>query len=123
MDRPADVRRHDKRSGRYRLTIVTRPGAGLGFRLAGVRVEEVAEAHAAERVAALLKEPDQGILAVEDDLLRHVAAALLERAAQDGVPVVLSFTLSRRWEEGGGGEAYVAALIRRAIGYHIKIDA
>jgi len=117
MDRPADARRDQ-----YRLTVVTRPGAGLGFRLAGVPVEEVAEASAAERIAALLEEPDLGVLAVEDDLLRHVPEAVLERPGRDGVPILLPFTLPKQWEEGSGGEAYVAALIRRAIGYHIKIQ-
>lgn len=117
MDRPADARRNQ-----YRLTVVTRPGAGLGFRLAGVPVEEVAEARAAERIAALLEEPDLGVLAVEDDLLRHVPEAVLDRPGRGGVPVLLPFTLPKQWGEGSGGEAYVAALIRRAIGYHIKIQ-
>jgi hypothetical protein len=38
------------------------------------------------------------------------------------VPIVLPFTLPARWEEGAGGAEYVAALIRRAIGYHIKLQ-
>ena len=112
-----------KTGGEYRLKVITRPGAGLGFRLAGVPVEEMAEADASERIAALLEEPGLGILAIDDDLLRHVPEAVLEPAGRSGVPVVLPFTLPRRWEEGGGGEAYVAALIRRAIGYHIKIQS
>jgi V/A-type H+-transporting ATPase subunit F len=109
-------------AGQYRLMVVTRPGAGLGFRLAGVPVQEVAEAGVAERIAALLEQPDLGVLAVEDDLLRHVPEGVLTRASRGGVPVLLPFTLLSRWGEGGGGEAYVAALIRRAIGYHIKIQ-
>lgn len=108
--------------GQYRLMVVTRPGAGLGFRLAGVPVEEVAEASVAERVAALLEQPDLGVLAVEEDLLRQVPEAVLARAGRDGVPVLLPFTLPSRMGEGSGGEAYVVALIRRAIGYHIKIQ-
>lgn len=108
--------------GQYRLTIVTRPGAGLGFRLAGATVEEVDEAHGARRIAALVREPGLGILAVDETLLRQVPAAALERAGRDGVPIVLPFTLPARWEEQAGADAYVAALIRRAIGYHIKIQ-
>lgn len=111
-----------KAEGEYRLKVVTRPGAGLGFRLAGVPVEEMGEAAGAERIAALLEEPGLGILAIDEDLLRQVPPTTLERASRDGVPIVLPFTLPIRWEEGGGGEAYVAALIRRAIGYHIKIQ-
>lgn len=106
----------------YRIKVVTRPGAGLGFRLAGVPVEEVADAAGAERVAALIEEPGLGILAVDETLLRQVPPGVLDRAGRDGVPIVLPFTLPARWEERVGGEEYVAALIRRAIGYHIKLQ-
>ena len=47
---------------------------------------------------------------------------LLERVGREGVPVLLPFALPRRWEEAGRGEEYVATLIRRAIGYHVKIQ-
>ena len=110
-------------SGQYRLTVVTRPGAGLGFRLAGVAVEEVSESSVAERIAALLEEPDLGVLAVEDDLLRRVPETVFARAVREGAPVLLPFTLPRRLGEGSAGEEYVVTLIRRAIGYHIKIHA
>lgn len=106
----------------YRLKVVTRPGAALGFRLAGASVEEVDETRSAERIAALVEEAGLGILAVDDALLARVPASALERAARDGVPIVLPFTLPARWEEHVRGEEYVAALVRRAIGYHIKIQ-
>ncbi len=107
---------------RYRLKVVTRPGAALGFRLAGVPVEEIDDARSAERIAALVEEPGLGILAVDEALLCQVPPTVLERANRVGVPIVLPFTLPTRWEERVGGEEYVAALIRRAIGYHIKIQ-
>jgi V/A-type H+-transporting ATPase subunit F len=106
----------------YRLKVVTRPGAGLGFRLAGVAVEEVSEAVASQRIAALVEEPGLGILAIDEELLRGVPQDVLERPGRGGVPIVLPFTLPARWEERVGGEQYVSALIRRAIGYHIKIQ-
>ncbi|OFW05198.1 MAG: hypothetical protein A3I61_10585 [Acidobacteria bacterium RIFCSPLOWO2_02_FULL_68_18] len=106
----------------YRLKVVTRPGAGLGFRLAGVAVEEVSVAAGPERIAALVDEPGLGILAIDEDLLRGVPREVFERPGRGGVPIVLPFTLPARWEERAGGEEYVAALIRRAIGYHIKIQ-
>jgi len=106
----------------YRMKVATRPGAALGFRLAGVPVEEVAESGAAERLAALVEEPGLGILAVEDALFDRVPDTVFERASRDGVPIVLPFTLPARWEARAGGEEYVATLIRRAIGYHIKLQ-
>jgi V/A-type H+-transporting ATPase subunit F len=107
---------------RYRMRVVTRPGAGLGFRLAGVPVEELADAGASDRLAALMEEPGLGLLAIDDVLVDRVPQVVLERVGRQGVPIVLPFTLPARWEEGTGGEEYVAALIRRAIGYHIKLQ-
>lgn len=107
---------------RYELRIVTRPGDGLGFRLAGAQVEEVAEQDVAERFKALVAEPGLGVLAVEGELLQHVPEALLERAGREGIPVLLPFSFPRRWQEAGRGEQYVATLVRRAIGYHVKIQ-
>lgn len=107
---------------RYRMQVVTRPGAGLGFRLAGVPVEELAEAGASDRLAALLEEPGLGLLAIDEVLVGRVPQVVLERVGRRGVPIVLPFTLPARWEEGMAGEEYVAALIRRAIGYHIKLQ-
>jgi V/A-type H+/Na+-transporting ATPase subunit F len=110
-------------AGQYRLKVVTSRGAALGFRLAGVSVEEVDEEIAAERIAALLAESDLGVLAVEQDLLRLAPERLLAKVARKGVPVVLPFTFPRHWGEGGSAQTYVAELVRRAIGYHIKIHA
>ena len=101
--------------------VVTRPGDGLGFRLAGAAVEEVAPGEEATRFRSLLADPQLGALAVEGQVLAAVPEALVRRAAARGLPVLLPFALPRRFAEPGRGEAYVAALIRRAIGYHIKL--
>ncbi|HEY6106976.1 MAG TPA: V-type ATP synthase subunit F [Anaeromyxobacteraceae bacterium] len=101
--------------------VATRPGDGLGFRLAGAEVEEVAPGEEVARFRSLLSDPQLGVLAVESELLAAVPEALVRRAAARGLPVLLPFALPRRYAEPGRGEAYVAALIRRAIGYHIKL--
>jgi len=104
------------------LRVVTRPGEALGFRLAGVPVEEVAAGEEVSRMRALLADPSLGVLAVETAVLGQVPEPLLKRAAERGLPVVLPFTLPGRLSEAAGGRAYVAALIRRAIGYHVKLE-
>lgn len=105
----------------YALKVVTKPRSGVGFRLAGASVEEVEDHEAAARLAALFADPGLGVLAVEEDLLDRVPRSLLERARREGVPVILPFSLPRRWGEAARAEDYVASLIRRAIGYHVKI--
>jgi len=104
------------------LRMVVRPGDALGLRLAGARVEEVAPGEEAARVRALLSDATVGVLAVETSVLAAVPEPMLRRAAERGLPVVLPFSLPRRLGEAAGGREYVAALIRRAIGYHVKLE-
>jgi V/A-type H+-transporting ATPase subunit F len=103
------------------LTVCVRPGDGLGFRLAGATVEEVPPGGEAAAFRRLLSDPHAGVVAVEEDLLRAVPERLLRRAHDAGLPVVLPFALPRRWGDAGRGRAYVAALIRRAVGYGVKL--
>ncbi len=107
---------------RYWFKVAARRGEGLGFRLAGAPVEEIEEGQEAERLKAIVSDPSLGVLAIEETLLDRVPEALLQRVGREGVPVLLPFALPKGWQEAGRGEQYVATLIRRAIGYHIKIQ-
>lgn len=110
-----------RRAGALGLVVVVRPGDALGFRLAGAAVEEIATGEEAAAMRRLVADPRVGVLAVEEDLLRAVPARVLARARERGVPVVLQLALPRRWGDEGRGRAYVAALIRRAVGYGVKL--
>jgi V/A-type H+-transporting ATPase subunit F len=107
--------------GTLRLSVAVRPGDALGFRLAGAAVEEVPPGGEAAAFRRLLGDPHAGVVAVEEELLRAVPPRLLRRARERGLPVVLPFALPRRWGEQGRGRAYVAEIIRRAIGYAVKL--
>lgn len=108
-------------SGPLRLRVVVRPGTGLGLRLAGAALEEVAPGAEAGAFRRLLGDPELGVLAVEEEVLRAVPERLLRRAHARGLPVLLPFALPARWGDAGRGRAYVAALIRRAVGYGVKL--
>ena len=103
------------------LAVVVRPGDALGFRLAGAAVEEVPPGAEATAFRRLVADPRLGVLAVEEELLGLVPARVLRRARESGLPVILPFALPRRLGEEGRGRAYVAALIRRAVGYAVKL--
>lgn len=108
-------------AGGPRLVVAVRPGDALGFRLAGADVTEVRPGEEAQAFRRLAADPRAGVLAVEEELLRAVPQRALRRARERGVPVVLPFPLPRRWGDEGRGRAYVAALIRRAVGYAVKL--
>jgi V/A-type H+-transporting ATPase subunit F len=101
--------------------VVTRPGDGAGFRLAGVPVDEVAPGDEPARFRALAGDPSLAVVAIETGVFSAVPEALVRQAASRPLPVILPFTLPRP-SEAGAGRAYVAALIRRAIGYHVKLE-
>ncbi len=104
-----------------RFAVAVRPADALGFRLAGATVEAVAEGDEAAAFKKLLADPALGVVAVEEELLAAVPPRLVKRARERGVPVVLAFALPRRRADVGRGREYVAALIRRAVGYAVKL--
>jgi V/A-type H+-transporting ATPase subunit F len=106
-----------------RLAVAVRPGDAGGFRLAGAEVREVAPGEETAGFRELLGDPGVGVLAVEEALLGAAPPHLLARAHERGLPVVLPFALPRRWGEAGRGQAWVAALIRRAVGYGVRLGA
>lgn len=103
------------------LALAVRPRDGLGFRLAGVAVEEIGPGEELAAFRRLLSDPHVGVLAVEEELLRAAPERLIRRVRERGLPVILPFTLPRRWGDEGRGREYVAALIRRAVGYAVKL--
>jgi V/A-type H+-transporting ATPase subunit F len=103
------------------LRVVTRPGDGAGFRLTGVPVDEVGPGEETARFRALVADPSVAVLAIETRVLGAVPEPLLRQTSARALPVVLPFAMPRP-SEAGAGRAYVAALIRRAIGYHVKLE-
>jgi V/A-type H+-transporting ATPase subunit F len=102
------------------FAVLARRGDGLGPRLAGVRVVEAAPGDEVASFKRLLAEEGLGVLAVDQELYELVP--LDDRRRKDRtLPVVIPFAVPRRWSETGRGKDYVAALIRRAVGYHVKL--
>ncbi len=103
------------------LAVAVRPGDGIGFRLAGAPVDEIAPGEEARGFAALLGRPGLAVVAVEAELLPAAGEALKARRRGNGLPVIIPFSLPRRHAEPGRGRELVAAIVRRAVGYHVKL--
>ncbi len=103
------------------FAVLARPGEGLGLRLAGAAVHEVPPGEEALRLRALLADPAIALVAVEGEVYRALPEAIL-RAARARGAVLVPFDLARRWGARGAGRDWVAALIRRAIGYQIQVE-
>src|SRR5512138_503960 len=104
-----------------RFTVLLRAADARGFLLAGASVATAATGEEVGALRAILADPAVGVVAVEEEILAHVPERTLRRARERGVPVLLPFALPRRYGEAGRGREYVAALIRHAIGYAVRL--
>lgn len=105
-----------------KLIAITDPDTALGFRLAGIEAVEITRAEdAAERLLAALNTGESGVIIYNEDY----QAALPEksRAALDEsiAPVFFAIPVARAGMSGEAREVYLARLLRRAIGYQLKI--
>ncbi len=102
--------------------VITTEGLSLGFRTAGVETREVpTDTDMSGLLQSLQAEGDYGILVVEERLLERVSEAVMRRIRKKGLPIVLPVVLPHQWEEREEVESPVMRLIRKAIGYQIKI--
>lgn len=104
-----------------RARVVCGPALAPGFRLTGLPVREaVSSADAAGALESLARRPEVGVVLIEQRLyegLEEEARAALERRA---LPVVVPFP-GPSWARAEDAEAYVVGLLRRAIGYRVRL--
>ena len=104
------------------LVAITDPDTALGFRLAGIEAVEVASAEdAAERLLAALKARESGVVIYNEDYqtaLTEKSRAVLDESI---TPVFFAIPVARAGMSGEAREVYLARLLRRAIGYQLKI--
>jgi vacuolar-type H+-ATPase subunit F/Vma7 len=106
------------------LFIVTRPSLVTGFHLAGVDAYGAEDVESAqELIGKWLNDGEVGLLAIDDGLLARMDTAFLRQLdAYENLPYLaipggqpLGAEASRRHR--------IAALIRRAIGFHITFKS
>jgi V/A-type H+-transporting ATPase subunit F len=102
--------------------VITDPDTALGFRLAGVEVSEAtSDEDAAERLLALLTGKEPGIVIYNEQyraaLTENIRVALEESVS----PVFFAIPVAQAKRVEEPREQYLARLLRRAIGYQLKI--
>jgi len=102
--------------------VVTGPETADGFLLAGVKVDTVRTADETEaRLKAVLEEKDCGLLLVDELLLDEVGEPLLRRLERAALPIVVPLPMEMKWWREKRGMDYLLRLIRRSIGYHMRL--
>ncbi|MDP2479474.1 MAG: V-type ATP synthase subunit F [Candidatus Palauibacterales bacterium] len=104
-----------------RTRIVCTPALAPGFRLAGLPVQEaVTAADAARELSALRRRPEVGIVLMEEGLFEALAEEERAAAERGALPIVVPFP-GPEWARAEDAEAYVVRLLRRAIGYRVRL--
>jgi len=102
------------------LFIVTRPSLVNGFHLAGVDAYGVEDIESAqELIDKWLNAGEVGLLAIDDGLLAHMEAAFLRRLNEYEHLPYLAIPGGQPLGPEASRRHRIAALIRRAIGFHI----
>ncbi len=105
----------------HRVTAVCDPSVSLGFRLAGLSPHPAARPAEATRLLVELATDEQwGVILVQEDLVPDLAP-VSRRSSRTGLPLLIPFPSPSRDRPPGEAEAYVTELLRRAVGYRVRL--
>lgn len=105
-----------------RLLIITYPEMALGFGMAGADVMEIERGkESLELIERVIDEDRYSLIALEEALLDRIPEGLERRLRKRGRPALIPIRSPERWGKGGPKEPYIAKMLRKTIGYHIKI--
>lgn len=105
-----------------RLIVITDPDTALGFRLAGVDVIEAGtQEEAAKQLCRFLNEKESGIVIYNQEYQTALPEKTRSALEESVRPVFYAIPVVHAEPVGELREEYLARLLRRAIGYQLKI--
>ena len=102
-----------------KIFFITPVDAEYGFRLAGVSHVVTDESTIESTIQDILHEPDTGLIIIDERLLKAYPEEKRLQDEQSFSGIILDLPAPERPEVEI--EDYAAKLIRRAIGYHVKL--
>ena len=104
----------------HQVAVVCDASVALGFQLAGLRPRVVGSRAAADTLLSqMTEEPAWGVILVQEDMMPD--APRNSRRGGAGLPVLVPFPAPSLERPPGEAEAYVAELLRRAVGYRVRL--
>jgi vacuolar-type H+-ATPase subunit F/Vma7 len=105
----------------HRVGVLGDATVSLGFRLAGFRPRVAEHGEAARALLAEMQKDEKwGVILVQEDLVPELDPVALHRA-DSALPILVRFPAPSRERLPGDAEAYVAELLRRAVGYRVRL--
>jgi len=104
-----------------KIVFITARDAEFGFRLTGLAHYAIEPEETGEVLDALIADPDNGLIIVDERLMGHGNEERMREleGKWNGILLVLPSPEKLPPE----AEDYAARLIRRAIGYHVRLNA
>jgi len=104
-----------------KIVIITPPDTGAGFRLAGVTQYTVDRDEGLPAILAeLIKDPECGLMVIDERLLDEATEQKVREMETKWQGVVV--TLPAPGPDATAGEDHAAGLLRKAIGYHVRLS-
>lgn len=101
------------------VVFITPPDARFGFSLSGVIQQTVAPEQAEDVLREVLEEPDTGVVVIDERLLAGIGEERFREMERLWYGVLLILPAPEK--RGAEVEDYLQRLIRRAIGYHVRL--
>ena len=103
-----------------RLFILTRPELAVGFQLAGIEAYVAEDVETAqELIESWIAAGEEGLLAIDDGLMKKMSPAFLKRVEDTGKIPFLEIPGGEPLGPESSRKYQMAEMIRRAIGFHI----
>ena len=103
-----------------RLIFITPDDLPYGFAIAGLEQLAVSEHEVVATLEELMLDTDVGVLILDERLLPKVEETWLKKAERRWSGILLILPAPQLTEEVG--EDYLQRMIRRALGYHVRIS-
>jgi vacuolar-type H+-ATPase subunit F/Vma7 len=103
-----------------KIIFITTRDAEYGFSLAGITHLAVEPAETGEVLDRVMAEPDNGLVIIDERLVRGEVEERLREREQAWAGILLVLPSPEKLPPEA--EDYAARLIRRAIGYHVRLN-
>lgn len=105
----------------HTVRVIARPGIVPGFALAGLPALEVADAIEAGQQVRAAREGGVGVLLIEERLYDALADEVRREGDRRDLPMLVPFPSPTWAAPAVAAEAYIVELLRRAIGYRVRL--
>lgn len=102
-----------------KIVFLTPADGEYGFSLTGVTQYTIEEEALEERLKNLMAEPEIGLVIIDERLIKGIEADRLREMEERWYGILLIIPAPER--VGVEAEDYITRLIKRAIGYHVRV--